>query len=331
MDQYSTKGLPPAPAISMTTIPMAGILVDVYGLDELSSSTPLTCLWLLHPRTRTRARMQDIACRAVHAWHQHGGSGSRGLVALSFDMPNHGTRLVSELSNHAWDKGNEKHGIDMAGLVKGGSNDMSSLMDLVAGYLGREVDAHVCLGWSLGGHAAWWAVFGEERIDGAVIIVGCPDYFGLMSNRAKNSHLDAGSSPLLGSKYFPKDLLAACQPHDPKSILFGANSSAVPPLPLSASEQARLREIFDARIRGKKVLACSGGDDRLVPYERSEPLLKVLKDAVGGWYKDGGVVIEDRVYKGVGHKFNADMVRDTVGFLVKLVEEGPRKRTRSKI
>lgn len=180
-EQYTTKGLPPPPEVSKTTIPMAGLLVDVYGLDELPPApAPVTCLWLLHPRTRTRARMHDIASRAVHAWHTRAGDAAqkRGLVALAFDMPNHGTRMVSESANEAWDKGNEKHALDMVGMVKGGKSDMAALMDVVAGYLGRAVGAHVCLGWSLGGHSAWEAWIGEERIDAAVAIVGCPDMMG---------------------------------------------------------------------------------------------------------------------------------------------------------
>jgi hypothetical protein len=51
-------------------------------------------------------------------------------------------------------------------------------MDVVGGYLGRsgKVDGHVCLGWSLGGHAAWEAWLGEGRLDAVVSVVGCPDF-----------------------------------------------------------------------------------------------------------------------------------------------------------
>ena len=177
-DGYATKGLPPPPPISKTTIPMAGLLVDVYGLDELTAGIDVDCLWLLHPRTRTRARMYDIACRTIAAWHANPSSSSRGLIALAFDMPNHGTRLVSESANLAWNGGNQTHAIDMMGMVKGGVSDMRDLMDLVEGYLGRTVRRHVCLGWSLGGHSAWQAWFGERRIEAAVVIVGCPDFIG---------------------------------------------------------------------------------------------------------------------------------------------------------
>ena len=177
---YVTDGLPPPPEVSMTTIPMAGLLVDVYGLNELPSSpsAPTTCLWLLHPRTRTRMRMRDIASRVLHAYHQTSSTSRRGLIALAFDMPNHGSRLVSEKANGAWRAGNGTHAIDMLSMVKGGRADMSGLMDVVGGYVGRRVDGHVCLGWSLGGHAVWEAWIGESRIDAAVVVVGCPDLMG---------------------------------------------------------------------------------------------------------------------------------------------------------
>ncbi|PON24283.1 hypothetical protein TGAM01_v206971 [Trichoderma gamsii] len=323
--KYATKGLPPPPDVSVTTMPMAGLLVDVYGLQELpASAAPTTCLWLLHPRTRNRAAMNDIARRAVHSWNQKGQA--RGLVALAFDMPNHGTRMVSAKANLAWDEGegNENHGIDMFGLVKGGMRTMSGLMDQVGSYLGRKVDAHVCLGWSLGGHAVWQAWFGEERIDAAVAIVGCPDLMNMMASRAELSKLDCGGTGFLGSKYFPADSVATARRFDPKGTLFGTD--VIPALPLSSAEQDRLRSILDSRVRGKKLLLCSGGADELVPYSKGEAFIRLLKDAAGGWYADGGVEVDDRVYEGVGHRFAADMVTDAVAFLMRAVAEGPRRK-----
>ncbi|KAH6604537.1 hypothetical protein Trco_006244 [Trichoderma cornu-damae] len=321
--KYTTKGLPPPPDVSVTTKPMTGLLVDIYGLQELPAApAPVTCLWLLHPRRADRALMHDFARRAVHSWNQKPEQ-VRGLLALAFDMPNHGTRMVSELANLAWDEGNEQHAIDMLGLVKASVGDMSGLMDQVGGYLGRETDAHVCLGFSLGGHAAWQAWFGEERIDAAVAVVGCPDLAGLLSSRAAASKLDCGENGFLGSKYFPADSVTAVRNRDPKGILFG--TGAVPSLPLSAAEQGRLRKILDSRVRGKKLLLCSGGADDLVPYAKSEPFIRVLTDAASGWYADGGVRVDNRIYEGVRHVFHADMVNDSVEFLMQVVAEGPRR------
>ncbi|KAG6142619.1 hypothetical protein E4U38_005202 [Claviceps purpurea] len=320
--------------VSKETMNMAGLLVDIYGLDQVpppSRPCPLTCLWLLHPRLRSRSSMQDIAERTLAAWHEtyQDGARRRSLIALAFDMPNHGSHKVCETSNLDWEEGNLSHARDMVNAVGGGAATMSLLMGLVGFYTGRtaEIDAHVCLGWSLGGHTAWWSLFGEPRLDGAVVVVGCADYISLMTERHKESPLPT-PSPFLGSVYFPSDLVTEIQKVDPKARLFGATAAPPPSPPLPASEQDRLRDLLDAKVRGKKVLVCSGGDDKLVPYARSAPLLAVLKDAVrpGGWYEDGGFVLEDRVYEGVGHKFSEDMVRDSVKFLVRIVSEGPRDR-----
>jgi hypothetical protein len=176
--KYTTKGLPPPPDVSMATIPMSGLLVDVYGLSELEPSVPVTCLHLLHTRHGTRARMSDIACRVIHAYNASQNASSRGLIAVAFDMPNHGSRMVSEKGNETWQKGNEMHAVDMMAMVAGAGRDMAGVMDLVEGYIGREVDGHVCLGWSLGGHAAWQGWMKEARLDAVVVVVGCPDFMG---------------------------------------------------------------------------------------------------------------------------------------------------------
>lgn len=53
----------------------------------------------------------------------------------------------------------------------------------------------------------------------------------------------------------------------------------------------------------------------------AEPFIKFLKGAARGWYKDGNVVMDDRVYEGVGHEFSDDMVRDSLEFLMRALEE----------
>lgn len=146
----------------------------------------------------------------------------------------------------------------------------------------------------------------------------------MMTSRAELSKLDYGETGFLGSKYFPADSVATARRFDPKGILFGTD--AIPALPLSSTEQDRLRSIFDSRVRGKKLLLCSGGADELVPYSKGEAFIRLLKDAAGGWYADGGVEVDDRVYEGVGHRFAADMVNDAVAFLMRAVAEGPRQR-----
>lgn len=175
------------PTVSKTTIPMAGLLVDVYGLEELSSPRPathITCLWLHHQRNKARGRMGDFASRAVAAWNERRAdpecrAPERGLVALAFDQRNHGSRLVDERANCSWKAGNDRHAVDMMGAVSGMVGDTQGLIDVVEGYLaveGAEVDGHFALGVSLGGHSTWQTMFRDERVTAGVVIIGCPDY-----------------------------------------------------------------------------------------------------------------------------------------------------------
>lgn len=142
-----------------------------------------------------------------------------------------------------------------------------------------------------------------------------------MSSRAKKAGLDCGDGGFLGSRYFPEDLVTACAKHDPKAILFGDAPLPTPPLP--QGDRARLAKVLGARglVGGKKLLLCSGADDKLVPYANGAPFVRLLEDV-------GGVNVEDKLYQGVGHSFSSAMVEDAVRFLVDAVQNGPRERAR---
>ncbi|KAK0719744.1 hypothetical protein B0H67DRAFT_484770 [Lasiosphaeris hirsuta] len=350
--------LPPVPSISMRTVHMTGLLVDVYGLDELApGATRVSCLWLHHQRLRSKEHMADIASRCIAAWNSARDEGStatdsRGLIALAFDQRNHGTRQVHEPANMAWKKGNATHAQDMFGVTSGAVADQSVLLDAVGGYLfheqkatggERDIDQHLALGISLGGHSVWQLMFADPRVRAAVIVIGCPDFMSLMSNRARKSKLptypmakgDAGTASFIGSKDFPPSLVDACAKFDPKGILFG--TSSVPKSP-SGSPDESLKQCLHERLEGKKFLLCSGGDDRLVPYSCSVPFLDWLKEATGVSFKEEAIFIEDKVYPGIGHEFSADMVKDAVQFIVDAVasadsgsEKGNEDQRASKI
>ena len=153
-----------------------------------------------------------------------------------------------------------------------------------------------------------------------------------MTDRARLSKLctytkDSGAS-FLGSTDFPKALIKSIETTDPKGILF---STSEIPLRLSQTEQDRLRPILDSKIKGKSILVCSGQIDKLVPYHCSEPFLTFLKNAVGDWYKDGDVYVEDIVYDGIGHAFSDGMVGDAVRFVSNIVARTPQVSKSAKI
>ena len=186
-------GLPPMPPVSQKTMLLAGLVADVYGLDEAAAQPgvrAVSCLWLIHGRGGRRTNMADFGSRAVAAWAERqrqgdGGGGGpaagRGLVAVALDQRNHGSRLVDAARNQSWRAGNPSHGVDMFASIVGMVGDVRALMGVVGAYLfpgarGPVVDDHLVLGHSLGGHCAWQLAVLEERARAVVVTVGCADY-----------------------------------------------------------------------------------------------------------------------------------------------------------
>jgi hypothetical protein len=106
-------------SVSKTVYFIAGIRTTVYGLDQLPKDvSEIACLWLLHPRLATDESMTPIAGRTITAWNNRRGSQKKGLIAVSFDQRNHGTRKVDPLANEAWRQGNTRHAQDMFSIYR---------------------------------------------------------------------------------------------------------------------------------------------------------------------------------------------------------------------
>ena len=195
------------------------------------------------------------------------------------------------------------------------------------------------LGISLGGHSAWHCIFHDPRITTAIVIIGCPDYIRLMSNRARLSKLKTWteSSPpgskFLGSADFPDGLVQAVEMYDPAGLCLGTESHTKASFEQDPSpdERDRLVPLLRRSLRGKRILNLAGGADKLVPYKHSEPFLKWLKRAVGpqGWSKDEGVVVEDIVFEGVGHEMSPGMLEEALRFVGESLENGSPKSKES--
>ncbi|KAF4222578.1 hypothetical protein CNMCM5878_003616 [Aspergillus fumigatiaffinis] len=328
------------PSVSQKKYPIAGILTTVFGLDEIpSQASEIACLWLLHPRLATQERMTGFATSVIADWNQRikdGRAGPiKGLIAVSFDQRNHGTRLVDPLANEAWREGNPRHAQDMFSIFQGTARDVSLLMDYLPAYVfpqgEREISKHMVLGVSLGGHAAWSCLLHEPRVSAGVVIIGCPDYVNLMVDRARLSKLpswtnsDPPGSRILGSEAFPSSLLETISKLDPASIFLSyvnPNSDAGPlrnhPLPEpTENEKQALRPVLRRCLAGKKILNLSGGADKLVPYHRGEVFLTWLKKAIAphGWFADGAVTFEDIIDEKAGHEVTPKMVDEAVRFI----------------
>lgn len=330
---------------------VAGLSITVYGLEELSKDCePVACLWLLHPRLCEQAYMEPIASSAISKWKdyvQRVGSGKRlpGLIAVSFDQRNHGTREINKIANLDWVSGNESHAQDMfAGYRKsrvlhrsmsssianldGTAIDASHLMTYIPSYIFPEAEhqiiKNVTCGVSLGGHAAWLSLMSDPRVCAAIVVVGCPDYITLISERAERSGRTTAGPSFLGSKDFPENLLEAVRSFDPAGQLIGVDSRRLERLsrdPIS-DERASISPIMYQAFQGKRLLNMAGTDDTLVPYSCAEPFLRWLKkvSGPGGFFEDADFHIEDVVFENVGHWLSPGMTQKLDEFLIETLK-----------
>ena len=155
-----------------------------------------------------------------------------------------------------------------------------------------------------------------------------------MTDRAIRSNVEtaANSDPpgryFLGSKDCPRPLVEAIERFDPAGILLGELDTVTGDDHLhepSDAEKKRLLPILKERLAGKKILCLSGGKDRLVPYQQSEPFLTWLKKAIDlreGWAGGLGIRLEDIVDENARHEFNKGMLEHAERWLCNLLADG---------
>lgn len=270
--------------------------------------------------------MAPLAAQSIHNWNsRRGNSAGKGLIAISFDQRNHGSRLVDKMANEAWRQGNERHAQDMFSCYQGTSQDCSLLLTHISSYLPQSLpqpSSHVVLGISLGGHAAWHSLLHDPRLTAGVVIIGCPDFQRLMLQRAEKSRRKTFGPAFLGSSDYPAALIAAVDNSDPAGLFLpkewkGPNvvSAAIASIVPTASVQASTASILNSTLQNKRILLQSGGADKLVPYACGEPFLRFLKTATGSWWKNNGLVLDDRVYEGVGHETTPLMAKEAMEWI----------------
>lgn len=330
------KGVKP---ISWERRNIAGLLVTLYGLQELPKpTTEVTCLWLLHGRGDTQDSMAYTAAALLHAWNRKRKAGDKYLIAICLDQRNHGSRMLDNTANVSWKQGNPTHGPDMFNLYTGTALDVSLLISHLPAYLpSLTLTEHICLGVSLGGHATWQLLMNDPRVRAGIVVIGCPDYIRLMTDRAVRSKvatcMDTNPPGLkfIGSKDFPPSLIEAIKGRDAAATLFSPCRKIDPRAqgypahpPTSTSETSAFREILAGSLSGKKILCLSGGKDRLVPYVCGEPFLACLKSGIaseGGWLKDAPFELEDVVDPDGRHEFSALMRREAERWLCDLLAD----------
>ena len=207
----------------------------------------------------------------------------------------------------------------------------------------HTIDDHFVLGISLGGHAAWQCVLHDKRISTTIVVIGCPDYARLISDRARLSkrktwtETNPPGKSFVGSEDFPQGLVEAVKTYDPTGLFLGdsAISSASGELKVDAEKESVVRKRMQRTLSGKRILCLSGGADKLVPYKCAEPFMRWLKDAIAknGIFHDGDLVLKDMVFDGVGHAMSEEMLEEALGFIMQSLEDGtsPNANASSKL
>ncbi|KAI4674936.1 uncharacterized protein J4E88_007839 [Alternaria novae-zelandiae] len=328
--------------VSSRTITIAGILVDVHGLDQLPPSpSSVACLWLLNPRLQTKETMAPIARRVISTWNKRiqdgrAGKNPKGLIAAAFDQRNHGSRKVDDLHNQAWREGNETHAQDMFGCFHGTATDTSQLINHLESYIftakdSPKIEQHFALGISLGGHATWHCLLGDPRITAGVVGIGCPDYTRLLTDRARLSkrktytETTPPGSAFLGSPDFPQALQDAIAQYDPAGLLLPGMFNPLGNDTQPDQEQlSRMKALMKERLQGKRILNLSGQADKLVPYSAGEPFYNIFKQVLA---EDPSldITFEDVLFEGVEHAFPKPMADKAADWLCDILatDDGP--------
>ncbi|EIE89825.1 hypothetical protein RO3G_14536 [Rhizopus delemar RA 99-880] len=153
--------------VSKQTLTVLGLQLTVYGLEEyknLPEAYPASIMFALHGRLQNQASMMPL-CEKLCGLNDHKDFANRHLIVVSFDSPNHGSRLVNAEANGGWQEGgktNERHALDMWSMLYSTARTVSELMDVIEHYLFGPLDrARVetwgVVGFSMGGHAAFLA------------------------------------------------------------------------------------------------------------------------------------------------------------------------------
>ncbi|RMI97187.1 hypothetical protein CDV36_016249 [Fusarium kuroshium] len=327
----------PVPRVSQIELPISGIITTVHGLDELpAATTEVAVLWLLHPRLERSETMAPLASIAIYAWNQRcnrdRSRANKGLLAVSIDLRNHGRRQTNPLANQVWRTGNPNHAMDMVSICQGTASDVTLLIDHLPSYIfpsGKpRITQHLCCGVSLGGHITWQLLVGEPRITTNIILLGCADLLGLLTDRARLSKLPsfADTTPpgdkFIGSRDFPASLATVLRDVDAAQRIMGS-AYGTSRREVSEAEAQQLRKcIMSERPRGKRLLVVSGGADRMAPYKLTSPVMEFLQRAVGensSQRHDGGLVMKTVVVPNVQHELMMEMVYEAVNFVLESV------------
>ncbi|ODQ65309.1 hypothetical protein NADFUDRAFT_47012 [Nadsonia fulvescens var. elongata DSM 6958] len=328
----------------------------VYGIDELSSgcgnssgvrstaggtfyppretspqSKPpqhideIAMLHLVHPRLQNYSYTKILAHELLHRYRTLTRSSVK-MIALTYDIRNHGTRTTHAASNREWSEDNLTHAQDMSSIMDGSSLDLNLVMKYLPTYLPFECNriSHIIAGVSLGGHITWRSVLDcdseKYNLVGIAPIIGSPYQTGLLLDRllvqsgrlAERDRLfeelKTTSRACFDLSY--EELCAICFDSCDDLTLRRKWPRELHRL-LSHSDKL----IFDTICTSLKIFILNGADDTLVPSSFSDDWIKHRQNSQDPLAKQNLKVF---VQPGVGHLCTNEMVKLVSEWLVSL-------------
>jgi hypothetical protein len=268
---------------------ISGLRVYAYSHKaSMNSTKPIQVHFMLHWRMSTYTAIDGAARKAVLLAHAEKDR-KHDLIVIAFNHRNHGDRMIELRANQSWDEGNPTHAPDMYSIVLGTAHDVSLLIDFLPSYLlphtlDRDIVDWGISGVSLGGHAAWILMAHERRLSHAVIVIGCPSYAKLVTDRCVSS-----GYPTV-APWLPKPFLDLVKRTSAEGVNHTANDDSNP-------------------FFGKKLMIIVGGEkDVLVPWKESKDYVTALNVGPQG-------IKKVHIHEEAGHEFNAAMIDETANFI----------------
>ncbi|CAI5757788.1 unnamed protein product [Candida verbasci] len=286
---------------------IGGINTYIYNSEVLKSyvesfshhhreDIPINVLYLIHQREGNYTYTESIAYNILKQYKSQ-----TPLICITFDLRNHGARVINNQNNKGWSEGNKSHGVDMWSIINGTIDDITLLMDQLPTYLNLEpylnetsknehkvkFKYHNFLsGVSLGGHIVYrFALRYPNLVKIINPIIGSTDLTSLLYTRLKG--IDNYTKKYFYFEYDELDLTEEERLEMYPETLHNQLSKVD-------------TEIFESFPMGQvKLFACFGGKDELVPFQLS----KTWCDLYQGTNTESGIMVED-----VGHDITEDMI-----------------------
>ncbi|RLV91239.1 hypothetical protein JA1_004018 [Spathaspora sp. JA1] len=285
---------------------------------------PINVLYLVHQRGGDHRFTESVAYNVLKQFYskrsQSTGAGEEEttipLICVTFDIRNHGERLVDELRNSSWTKGNQSHAVDMVSGIEGNVRDLKLIIDYLPSYLNldhflgeefRERNPsceikfnNILSGYSLGGHTVFrFASEYPELVKIINPVVGCHDLTSLLVNRLKQTSIESSSYL---KKYFYFNYPELDLNTEQKQLNY-------PEIFHKSLSKQDIKIFENFPMNHIKMFACFGKEDTLVPPKLSSIWCEI--------YVNSNAASEVFIQEGVGHDVTPEMIDRFSTWLVK--------------